>query len=408
MQWLLLPVLGKFSPFLFLLQTPLLRSKGGKPLPEIAVFLAVAAVYTIYMGVRALAAGAEAEEPIAENLPLIIVPALVLWCARAPLRLDLGWVFRGTVGLLIAIFCLASYEKWALNVLRPELLLGNPLNLAPLLLVPCMLMTIRDLAPCERWRWAGLIGFCLGGYVIGGLAQSRGVFLVFAGLVVIRLAFEVWSPAPIRERVKTCTVIIAAMGLVVASLAFNPSVSTRYVVAAQSLSQSSAPSSSEPAPVKGWSTGLRIEMLVEGWRKFEERPVLGHGPQHRFTSVFPRDSSFPLRASHLHNDFLTHAVGGGLIGALLLCIVLAMPAVTGFARAAGLPRRMAHNRRQIGALASAAFFGVAAVNNVFFVSISTYTTTLSLVMVLLIQAALRETAPAAGTAGPIAQRDRNL
>lgn len=380
-QWMIVPILGNLCGLLFLVLVPLRRTRGGAMLPELKGFFCISFAYTFYITLRSLAAGANASEPIGDSLPLILVAGLSLWAMREPSRLDMHWLFRGLTVMLLAVFILTSFERVVLGVWRPELLMGNPLNLTPLLLVPCMIVTIREFAPSRNWILLGLLSFCLGGYVIGGLSQSRGLFLGLGILILLRLLFEFFSPAAQRPKLITCLAMLTAMLGLATAVAFNPAISGRYAVAAKTLS--------EPARDPEWSTDLRMTMLREGWQAFLERPLVGYGPQNRFEAVFPETSSFPARLSHLHNDFLTHGVGGGIVAIVLLCLILLAPAWAGCRNNAQLTPAIAHMRRQIGVLTSCAFFGVAMVNNVFFVSISAFTTALSLVSVLLILAALR-------------------
>ncbi|WP_458326239.1 O-antigen ligase family protein [Roseobacter sp. A03A-229] len=366
---------------------------------ELRAFFAISSAYTAYIITRSLAAGPNAKEPIGDTLPLILTAGLAFWAMRQPVRLDMGWLFRGTTLMSLLVFLLAVFERVVLGVWRPELLLGNPLNLTPLLLVPCMLVTMTQFAPSPKWVWLGLLSFFLGGYVIGGLSQSRGLFLGLGVLVMIRITFEMLSPVDLRAKLKTSLSILATMGLLAMVVAFDPSVSNRYVAAAQTLAK--------PAGEVEWSTGLRVTMFKEGWRTFLERPFFGHGPQNRFDAVFPDVSSLPIRLSHLHNDFLTHGVAGGLVAVVLLFLILAVPAWAGCRNSAGLDAAVAHARRQIGVLTSCAFVGVAVVNNVFFVSISAFTTALSLVSVLLILAALRQSTGRTAPARSIALEERN-
>ncbi|WP_168193173.1 O-antigen ligase family protein [Rhodophyticola sp. CCM32] len=393
LQWLLMPLLGKFTTLAFLVLVPLLRMQQGPYLRELRHFLFISLAYVIYITARSLIAGADAASPIGDTLPLIIVAGLAFWAVREPVRLDMGWLFRGTVLMLMLVFGLALFARVYMDVWRPELLLGNPLNLTPLLLVPCMLVTMARFAPSQLWVWLGLLSFVLGGYVIGGLSQSRGLFLGLGVLVLIRIGFDATSPASLRDKIWTCGAIFAAMGLVILFVSANATSSGRYAAAAQMLTSSSPSSSSLASELVGgdgdWSTGLRMIMLHEGWATFLEQPLFGFGPQNRFDAVFPDTSSFPIRLSHLHNDFLTHGVGGGIVAVLLLVLLLVAPAWAGFRGNAGLGAGLAHARREIGVLTSAAFLGVAMVNNVFFVAISAFTTSLSLVSILVVLAALR-------------------
>ncbi|MCP4073716.1 MAG: O-antigen ligase family protein [Hyphomicrobiales bacterium] len=68
----------------------------------------------------------------------------------------------------------------------------------------------------------------------------------------------------------------------------------------------------------------RIEMQTNGYRAFLEKPFAGHGLSN-IMEVTNNNSIANYGYTHLHNDYLTHAVGGG-IGLLFLFIwMLALP-----------------------------------------------------------------------------------
>ena len=381
--WVAMPVLGKPLGLAFLLLVPLFRDRSGSVLRGLRILFYLSLVYALYIAVRSVLAGPRASEPILDTFPLLIVSGMALWAVRTPLKINIQLLFQATSCALAAVFVLAWGERIFLGVWRPELLLGNPLNLAPVLLIPALFVTMTRFSPSNTWTWFGLAAFAMTAYVIGGLSQSRGLFLGLWALVILRVGFEFFSPTKLHLRLKNSFVIVLTIGLVTAAIGSNSQLSGRYVAMSQALTDSEA--------TPEWSVGLRMKMLKGGWAAVQERPLLGHGPQNRYDSAAKHIGAKDLpRFSHLHNDYLTHAVGGGVPLVLLLIALILTPAVIGFQSNRKLTPPSAHARREFGVLGSLALAGVAAVNNIFFVDISAFTTALSLVGLLIILASLEQ------------------
>ncbi len=381
--WVAMPVLGKPLGLAYLLLVPFLRDRNGPVLRGLRAFFLLSLVYAIYIAGRSVLAGPDASEPILDTLPLLIVSGLALWAVRQPVQIDIQLLFQATCCMLAIVFFLAWGERIFLGIWRPELLLGNPLNVAPVLLVPALFVTMARFAPSRFWAWFGLVAFAMAIYVIGGLSQSRGLFMGLWALVAVRLGFEFFAPTDIRSKLKNALGILLTIGFVTTVIGSDSHLSGRYTAMAKTLTNS------EAAPE--WSVGLRMKMLKGGWAAFQERPLFGHGPQNRYDSAAEHfDSTGLPRFSHLHNDYLTHAVGGGAPLVVLLIALIFTPAVVGLRGNQTLTKTDAHARREIGVLGSLAFAGVAAVNNIFFVDISAFTTAFSLVGILIILAALEQ------------------
>jgi hypothetical protein len=113
------------------------------------------------------------------------------------------------------------------------------------------------------------------------------------------------------------------------------------------------------------SLNQRLAMLQAGWKAFLEAPWRGHGGQNRFKAAAPYLPENFEAFSHLHNDFLTHAVAGGVPAVVLLCLILAFPLLCAL-------RRPNRDRILTALLFSGAFTGTALTNNVLFVDISAF------------------------------------
>jgi hypothetical protein len=151
-----------------------------------------------------------------------------------------------------------------------------------------------------------------------------------------------------------------------ATLSSPPASDPAPPVAAEAASaRVSTPPPIPTAAVPDGSIAQRLAMLEAGGQAFREAPWLGHGGQNRFAAARPYlPEGFP-DFSHLHNDFLTHAVAGGVPAVALLCLILAFPLLIAL-------RAPTRDRLHTALLFSGAFTGTALVNNVLFVDISAF------------------------------------
>ncbi len=385
--WLALPVLGNLTPPLFVIGLLLRRDAALPFLPSFKIFALVCAIYVAYIGIRAITAGPlqTAVEPTGDAFSLLLTVAIAMWSIRETRPLDMQILFKAMVILLILVFALLFCEKQLLGNARPSLLLGNSFNLMPLLLIPAMLCTFRQFAPSSFWARLGLLSFILTVVSIGGFGSTRGILLVLFVLTVVRVAFILASAAVLGEKAKQSAYLILAFSLGMAASALDKDALHRYLTIAklpEAETSMAIPSRPEAASgkVEDYSMSLRLLMLRTGWQAFTEKPVFGHGPQFRFDAAaayFPADVS--ERFSHLHNDFLTHAVAGGLPAVVLLCVILAIPILAALGRGKNAALRL-----QIGFMFSLAFSGTALVNNVLFVDISAFSLGLSFIAAILI------------------------
>ncbi|WP_238840941.1 O-antigen ligase family protein [Roseobacter cerasinus] len=354
-----------------LLIFPVIRDRNGAGMPLLWGYFLLSCVYGAYICIRALAAGAGATEPILDTLTVVLIPGLVYWVVRTPVRLNLKILFQLVVISLVLVLLATLVERYIFDVRRPELLLGNPFNLAPLLFLPLFIATMDTLAPSRIWVWLGLIAATMTLFVLGGLVQTRGLFIGAVLLWILRAVFMLTEPPDVRTRLWAACRMLLPLFLAGALVFANGEVFSRYKAAANIiLTQDST---------KEWSTDLRYRMIEAGIRAGKERPYFGYGPQHRFDAALPDPETFPKRFSHLHNDFVTHWVAGGVPAVVLLTALLMYPAIAGFTRSVGQSRNQLAQARGFGVLTSCALLGTAAANNVFFTDISAYSTSLTIV-----------------------------
>jgi O-antigen ligase len=78
------------------------------------------------------------------------------------------------------------------------------------------------------------------------------------------------------------------------------------------------------------SLGQRLVIWRAGWDLLKEKPFLGQGPDKAERLLIPKSKEIggmPLYFNHYHNALLTYGVRGGLLGALALLAVFAVPLV---------------------------------------------------------------------------------
>ncbi|QJF52892.1 O-antigen ligase family protein [Roseobacter ponti] len=379
--WLGIPLVGKALAFLSVFLLPLTRDKTGDRIGALRAFMLLSIVYGAYICLRSVAAGEGAAEPVLDTLPVMALPVMAYLFIRRPVRIDVRLLYRGLVLLVFTLFAVMWVEVRATGIAEAELALGNPFNLAVLLLLPALLLTFDRFAPDTRWFIAGLTGFAFMVWSLGALVQTRSLFLGIIVLGVLRVAGALLEGPGVRVRMPAAGAIAAALALAVVAMYALPSQSARYTALVDGISGSQE--------VPEWSVGLRRTMLREGVDAAGAAPLFGYGPQNRFSAAFEGKEQLPIELSHLHNEFLTHAVAGGLPAALLMTLLLLSPAIAGWRNNGALTATRAHQRRQVGLLASLGLLGTAAVNNVYFVDISAFTTTLTLLWSLVFLEALR-------------------
>ncbi len=387
---MIFPVLGNILPPIYVVSLLFKRDRNSPINPELRGFTVLCAVYTIYIGVRALTAGSlsSAVEPTGDAASLLITSALATWACRTRMRICPQAMFKGLVIMLFCVFFLTALERFIFGESRPALIMGNPLNLTPLLLIPAVLCTFPTLAGSRVWSVLGLIAFALAVVVIGGISVTRGPLLVLVALTFVRVGFVLAERKHPVARLKVSGGILLALFVGIGISLSDSSTLSRYMDVlsfhhterVQSETEQQDGSVAANVDKQAGSMEVRAALLRAGWAAFLDRPLVGFGPQYRFDAAaryLPDGST--LNYSHLHNDFLTHAVAGGLPAVLLLCLILMSPAIAAW-------RFASHGShiRQIGLLFSISFAGTAAVNNVLFVDVSAFALGMSCVASFLI------------------------
>ena len=186
--WLGIPLLGKPLAFLSVFLLPAGRDATGPRLCVLRSFAGLSLIYGLYICLRAVIAGPDAAEPVLDTLPVMVLPVMAYFFIRRPVRIDPGQLYKGLVITAFALFLAMSFEVFTTGIAEAELGLGNPFNLAGMLLVPALLLTFDRFAPGTGWFVAGLLGFALMVWSLGALVQTRSLFAGISVLGALRVA----------------------------------------------------------------------------------------------------------------------------------------------------------------------------------------------------------------------------
>lgn len=384
-MWVLLPLLGKLIPFTYLVSLPFLAPgkdpASRKPVPGLGFLAGLTTLYLVYIMGRTMIAGPVETwlEPLEDALPLGLVVWLAAWRLRGPIRLDLGRLYQ-LLCLSIFSVAVAGSVQFALDPYghRPALVMGNVLNLAPVLILPAVLCSFSHWAPSRAWRWIGLGAMAVALYTLGELLQTRGPFLVLIGLILLRATLSFGKAAHRDRAPRQGAVILLVLLATLALIAvFGDGLGRFSINAAHAASGGTLQAPEAWRQFDDYSASLRLLMLETGWLAFTEAPFWGHGPQYRFDAAavhFPPQVTHTF--THLHNDFLTHAVAGGIPAVILFCALLLVPTWIGWNKG--------HEARQIGLFFTLAFAGTGFLNNVLFVYLTAFNFGLSYVAALLL------------------------
>lgn len=385
--WFLLPMLGQVTAAFFLLTAPIFRNRSGSLRAPLLVFSGICAVYTLYIFVVSAARGGidEAIEPSGDALSLFLTVAVSTWVVRSQSRINPHHAYKACALVLIAVFLLLTCFAVFMGEERPGLLMKNPLNLSPLLLVPVVFCTFWQFAPSKGWIITGIVAFLMGLVSVAAILEARGTTLVLAALLLTRLIWGIFDAANVAHSLRNgafvLSILIAALGLA----SMDNSIVKRFHAVAETfgIQNSMIVDGTDDAIMNvtsDTSVNQRLAMLIAGWNAFKERPIFGYGGQNRFdAAVDYLPVSFPFQYSHLHNDFVTHAVAGGIPAVFLLTVILFFPVYVAI-RTPGESR----NRLQIATMFTLAFAGTAFFNNVLFNDISAFSLGLSYVFAVLL------------------------
>jgi len=255
---------------------------------------------------------------------LVIVPMAVGLVQLTPNVNFAGIFSRGFRFAIILGFLFGSYQAiW--YGLRAEAWASNALVFGTVCLAGSGLAALKWPQDNRQAFIIGLAAYGLGLCTVF-LTGSRGVlltailltiagFFYFAFNSQIRKITLVWSAVLIFAGIAGLIFILSN------SFGINRIIERKFVAPLQNMLEGKIPDA---------SVGIRLDMQVSGFTAFKDSPIFGHGLQNvtsAATNVEGRAEGSTDFSSfnHLHNDYLTHAVGGGILMVLVFVFTLLLP-----------------------------------------------------------------------------------
>ena len=263
-------------------------------------------------------------EPALESLHFLVFPLIVaglLAMGRAdPIRVFVLGARAGAIfsGIIAAIQIADDLDRAPGGMINPL-----PFGATAALFAFLSLIGTAE----EGWQGRGWALLAFAGGLAGTLfSEARGAWLTLPALAVIALVH-------LGARRGPRIALAASAGLAAVALVMG-------FVARDSLRERIAETF---AMFEGFELGRpdgggddarsldhRALLLKYGLKAFADRPLLGYGHPNAITEVQDRAAAegdtIPV-FGHLHNEFLTEAVGNGLVGLVTLFLVLAAPLV---------------------------------------------------------------------------------
>jgi len=213
---------------------------------------------------------------------------------------------------------------------------------------------------------------------IGGtfLSQTRGALLALP-LIVVVIGVHLWPM--IRVRLWQAGVVAGAVAASLVAFAIVIKVPERIDEVRQALESETLNIHRDP------STAHRVVLWTYGLDAFVESPLLGYGSQNAVDEVRERAARDgfdipPYR--HLHNEFISTAVGRGVVGLVALLILLLAPIII----AADAARDGRYRDRVAFAVLLSGGYAIFGVTNLLFSHDQTNTVFASCYLVLLVAA----------------------
>ncbi|KAF0136808.1 MAG: Uncharacterized protein FD152_882 [Xanthobacteraceae bacterium] len=226
-----------------------------------------------------------------------------------------------------------------------------------------------------RMRVFALAGLFCG---IGGtfLSQTRGALLALP-LIAVVIGVHLWPM--IRVRFWQAGVLAGAVAASLVAFAIAIKVPERIDEVRQALQSETLNIHRDP------STAHRVVLWTYGFDAFLESPLLGYGSQNAVDEVRKRAARDgfdipPYR--HLHNEFVSTAVGRGVVGLIALVFLLLAPIII----AADAARDGCYRDRMAFAIMLSGGYAIFGVTNLLFSHDQTNTVFASCYLVLLVAA----------------------
>lgn len=393
----LAPLIGRLGPFLYIPSICAATGPRRQAHSGLGAFALLACLYFAYLAVPALsihplgAVKGMIREAAHFVLPVLVASLIARWLRP----LDVALLYKSTVAGVIATALVATIERFGFGAVRAEVLTSNPIYLSAGLLYSVALIICLMGDRSRRWRIAGFVAILLAAGVIGILAQSRASFFVLAAALMIKVTSVI-----LRHGLRSLGGLVPLIGLIIALAGFAYMASSTIYLRYSALL--SIPEQfeiviegGEGQPTKDVvdrSTQMRVAMIVAGYRAFKEAPIFGHGLAERYKAAMPHmppEIAGKGNFHHLHNDLLSQAVAGGLIGLAIYLALVFYPAYRAWRTG-----RLRTWQGDLAVMTSLVSFGVGMGNTLLFADLPAYLFALNSVSVLLLLADAETTADA--------------
>ena len=224
---------------------------------------------------------------------------------------------------LLFVVPLSLAQIYFLNI-QPEGFLSNPLIFATLCIAAAGFAILEWREDTQKNKTLGWIAFAAG-ILAALLTFSRGMVLPISVVILISIFYSFKIKSKHKLSMKTVAVLAAfIIAIFVASIYSN----NGWRILNKKILQ----------PIEMYNLGQpidqsisqRLDMQITGFHAFKEQPIWGYGIQNTVEEanlvsqeVLGRKTEYTY--THLHNDYLTHAVGGGLVLMVLFILVILSP-----------------------------------------------------------------------------------
>ena len=256
---------------------------------------------------------------------LIMLPASV---GLYHLSKDVNFTGLFTLGCrfgLVFVVPLSLIQIYFFN-LRPEGFLSNSLIFASLCITGAGIALIEWPEDTNKTKMLSWVVFAAG-IMATLLTFSRGMLIVIAAVVAIAVIYQLKAKSKYRPSFKFIIILLTLIVVI-------------FTVSLQTDNGWRLLNKRVLEPIEMFANGQRfdqsvshrLDMQVTGFYAFLERPLIGHGIQNTVEAangmsqeILKRETKYTY--THLHNDYLTHAVAGGILLFVMFILVIVSPAI---------------------------------------------------------------------------------
>lgn len=256
---------------------------------------------------------------------LVIIPSTI---GLYHLSKDVNFAGLFSIGCrlgLLLVVPLSLFQIYFLN-LRPEGLSSNALVFASLCVTAAgfaMIEWREDNLKVRIWSWF----MFLAGILAALLTLSRGMLLPIGLISAIALIYRFKVSSKYEIGFKTIFIMCVGVLVILATLVNSDN---GKKLLNQRIFQPIA--MFQKGELFGQSIQHRVDLQLTGFHAFTQQPLIGYGIQNAVkeankvsNKVLGRNTDYTY--THLHNDYLTHLVGGGLPLLFMFILVILTPVI---------------------------------------------------------------------------------